>query len=69
MEITLKKNYVISFMCLIIAACALLSKFINLDSPCSDVLLDMWNPNSYINKVTKPFLIELVKNATANTTK
>lgn len=33
---------------------------------CKDVLLNLSNPNSYINKVTKPFLIELVKNATMN---
>jgi hypothetical protein len=34
---------------------------------CKDVLLNLSNPYSYINKVTKPFLIELVKNATKNT--
>jgi hypothetical protein len=33
-------------------------------SSCKDILLNISNPFSYINKVTKPFLIELVNNAT-----
>jgi hypothetical protein len=28
--------------------------------------LDVHNPKSYINSITKPFLIELVQNATRN---
>ena len=38
----------------------------NTFSSCNEVLLNMSNPFSYINKVTKPFLIELVNNATKN---
>jgi hypothetical protein len=36
------------------------SSFIKNDTSCKDVLLNLSNPFSYINKVTKPFLIELV---------
>ena len=35
-----------------------------IDNSCTNALLNLSNPYSYINKVTKPFLIELVKNAT-----
>ena len=33
---------------------------------CKDFMLNLSNPSSYINRVTKPFLIKLVKNATKN---
>jgi hypothetical protein len=39
-----------------------------IDRDCSNILLNLSNPYSYINKVTKPFLIELVKNATKSKT-
>ena len=39
-----------------------------IDRDCSNILLNLSNPYSYINKVTKPFLIELVKNATKTKT-
>jgi hypothetical protein len=35
------------------------------NTSCHDILLNLSNPFSYINKVTKPFLIELVNNASA----
>ena len=70
MEVTIKKSWSISFLCLIIAICALLTKFLNFEyESCREVMLDLKNPFSYINKVTNPFLVELVKNATANTTR
>lgn len=34
---------------------------------CSEMALNRTDPGSYINQITKPFLIELVKNATINT--
>ena len=40
--------------------------YILLNDSCKDYLLNVHNPNSYINSITKPFLIELVKNATRN---
>ena len=39
-----------------------------IDYDCGNILLNLSNPYSYINKVTKPFLIELVKNATKTKT-
>jgi hypothetical protein len=40
--------------------------YILLNDSCKDYLLDVHNPKSYINSITKPFLIELVQNATRN---
>jgi hypothetical protein len=37
---------------------------IETNDSCKDILLNLGNPNSYINKVTKPYLIELMRNAT-----
>jgi hypothetical protein len=40
--------------------------YILLNDSCKDYLLNIHNPKSYINSITKPFLIELVNNATRN---
>ncbi len=39
--------------------------YLLLNGSFEDYLLNIHNPKSYINSVTKPFLIELVKNATS----
>ncbi len=49
---------------LIIIELSIKSENILNESSCKEVLLNLSNPFSYINKVTKPFLIQLVKNAT-----
>ncbi len=38
--------------------------YVILNDSCKDYLLNIHDPKSYINSITKPFLIELVKNAT-----
>ena len=56
---------VLSNILIILEICVKSNIFLNVSS-CDDALLNLSNPFSYINKVTKPFLIELVKNATKN---
>jgi hypothetical protein len=66
-KMEIKKGFVVNILCLIIAICATVSRFLTndkIDANCHDILLNMTNPFSYINKVTKPFLLELVQNAT-----
>lgn len=44
--------------------CKNLNENFCMETYCSDYILNMSNPNSYINKFTKPFLKDLVANAT-----
>ena len=64
--IEIKKSFVVNILCLIIAFTVIIVEHFlkqKFDFSCSEILMNNSNPNSYVNRITKPFLIRLIHNA------